>query len=103
MEGYETQTFTKNKFVFRSLFTPNRTLDTEQVSLDCWVDVLSLAFGVAIYGENEKQDTNQKKKDNRKFPFYEWLYNGLMTDLNLSTFPHAFSSATLKLIYFFVF
>ena len=54
MEGYETQTFTKNKFVFRSLFIPNRTLDTEQVSLDCWTDVLSLAFGVAVYRENEK-------------------------------------------------
>ena len=52
--GTKRKLLLKTNLFFRSLFIPNRTLDTEQVSLDCWTDVLSLPFGVAVYGENEK-------------------------------------------------
>ena len=69
--GTKRKLLLKTNLFFRSLFIPNRTLDTEQVSLDCWTDVLSLPFGVAVYGENEKQDANKKKKDDRKCPLYE--------------------------------
>lgn len=46
----------------RSVFNPNRSLDLEQTSFDCWADGLRFVFGAANYVENEKQDVNQKMK-----------------------------------------
>ena len=49
-----------------SQFNLNRSLAPEQILLDCWVDCLPFAFGVAGYGENERQDAHKKMKDDRK-------------------------------------
>ena len=46
----------------RSVFNPNRSLDLEQTSFDCWADGLRFVFGAANYVENEKQDVNKKMK-----------------------------------------
>lgn len=45
-----------------SVFNPNRSLDLEQTSFDCWADGLRFVFGAANYVENEKQDVNKKMK-----------------------------------------
>ena len=46
----------------RSVFNPNRSLDLEQTSVDCWADGLRFVFGAANYVENEKLDVNKKMK-----------------------------------------
>ena len=43
------------------MFNPNRSLDPEQTSLDCWADGLPLVFGVAGYGENERETRCQQE------------------------------------------
>ena len=49
-----------------SQFNLNRSLAHEQILLDCSADGLPFAFGVAGYGENERQDAHKKMKDDRK-------------------------------------
>ena len=68
---------------------PNRSLDSEQISLDCWADGFSLAWrrsGLRRERTRNKMPTRKWKMTGSYLLYNELHYNVLMTDLGL--IPH---------------
>ena len=67
-------------------FSPNRSLDPEQISLDCWADCFSLVrrrSGLRRERTKNKMPTRKWKMTGSYLFNYESYYNGLMTDWGL--------------------
>ena len=68
------------------LLNPNRSLDPEQISLDCWADGLPWGrrrSGLRRERTKNKMPTRKWKMTGSYLFNHESYYNGLMTDLGL--------------------
>ena len=72
----------------RFRFNPNRSLDTEQISLDCWADSwlwVRRRSGLRRERTINKMPTRKWKMTGSYLLYNDLHYNGLMTDLGWNT------------------
>ena len=65
-------------------FNPNRSLDTEQISLDCWADCwlwVRRRSGLRLERTKNKMPTREWKMTGSYLLYNDLHYNGLMTNL----------------------